>query len=431
MRGIMPAENIVFITNEENFYNVFNQIKEIEPEFKEGQILIEPASLNTAPAIAYGIKFLAEKKNISLDAPVLVLPSDHYIGNEEKYLALVKDAMAEAGDNIGTIGITPLKAETGFGYIKKGECVGNHFKVLEFREKPDQLAAEEYFRSGQYVWNSGMYIFSPRVFARELKTHAPEIYSVFTEELDQFLEKFKLLPSISIDFAISEKSDKVVVFEGDFGWSDIGSFDGLAEILSGKDENCRHVGIDSKNIFIHSTNNRLVTTIGVDDLIVVENNDSILIQKKGRSEDVKKIVSHLKENKFKEIDHNLIVYRPWGKYEVLVDSPAHKVKKITVYPGAKLSLQAHYHRAEHWVVVRGSAKIVNGENELSLCENESAYIPAMTKHRLENPGKVNLEIIEVQTGNYLEEDDIIRYDDEYKRRQGIVKTEEGRKILTF
>ncbi|MEK7097298.1 MAG: cupin domain-containing protein, partial [Patescibacteria group bacterium] len=235
------------------------------------------------------------------------------------------------------------------------------------------------------------------------------------EESELFLEKFKSLPSISIDFAISEKSDKVVVFEGDFGWSDIGSFDGLAEILSGKDENSRHIGIDSKNIFIHSTNNRLITTIGVEDLIVVENNDSILIQKRGRSEDVKKIVRHLKDNKFREIDHNLIVYRPWGKYEVLIDSPAHKVKKITVYPGAKLSLQAHYHRAEHWVVVRGSAKIINGENELSLRENESSYIPAMTKHRLENPGKVDLEIIEVQTGNYLEEDDIIRYDDEYKR----------------
>ena len=211
MREIMPSDNIVFITNEENFYNVFNQIKEIEPEFKEEQILIEPASLNTAPAIAYGIKFLAEKKNISLDAPVLILPSDHYIGNEERYLALVKDAMAEAGDNIGTIGITPLKAETGFGYIKKGERIGSCFKVLEFREKPDQLAAEEYFRSGQYVWNSGMYIFSPRVFARELKTHAPEIYSVFTEESELFLEKFKSLPYFFNDFAISEKSDKVVV----------------------------------------------------------------------------------------------------------------------------------------------------------------------------------------------------------------------------
>ena len=416
MREIMPSENIIFITNEDNFYNVFNQVKEIEPEFKEEQILIEPVSLNTAPAIAYGIKYLAETKEADLDAPVLVLPSDHYIGNKEKYLELVKNAMVGIGDNIGTIGITPLKSETGFGYIKKGENFERCFKVLEFKEKPDLATAEKYFNSGEYVWNSGMYIFSARSFARELKIHAPEIYSLFIEEPEQFLKKFNQMPSVSIDYAISEKSDKVIVFEGEFGWSDIGSFDGLAEILSGKDENDRHVGIDSKNIFVHSTNNRLVTTIGVEDLIVVENNDSILIQKKGRSEDVKKIVGHLKENKFKEIDHNLIVYRPWGKYEVLIDSPMHKVKKITVYPGAKLSLQSHYHRAEHWVVVRGSAKIVNGDHELSLRENESTYIPAITKHRLENPGKTNLEIIEVQTGSYLEEDDIIRYDDEYKRK---------------
>lgn len=416
MREIMPSDNIIFITNEENFYNVFNQVKEIEPDFKEEQILIEPVSLNTTPAIAYGIKYLAEERDADLDAPVLVLPSDHYIGNKEKYLALVKDAMAGVGDNIGTIGITPLKPETGFGYIRKGENLGKYFKVSEFKEKPDLATAEKYCSSGEYVWNSGMYIFSARSFARELKMHAPEIYSLFIEEPEQFLKKFSQMPSVSIDYAISEKSDKVIVFEGEFGWSDIGSFDGLAEILSGQNANDRHVGIDSKNIFIHSANNRLVTTIGVEDLIVVENHDSILIQKKGRSEDVKKIVGHLKENKFKEIDHNLIVYRPWGKYEVLIDSPMHKVKKITVYPGAKLSLQAHYHRAEHWVVVRGSAKVINGDHELFLRENESTYIPAITKHRLENPGKTDLEIIEVQTGNYLEEDDIIRYDDEYKRK---------------
>ncbi len=414
MRKIMPKENIFFITNKDNFYNVFNQIKEVEKDFNRERILIEPASLNTAPAIAYATKYLAENAKIDPGTPVLILPSDHYIGNEEKFLEIVKRAMTEVGDNIGTIGVTPLKPETGFGYIRKGEKEGDYFHVLEFKEKPDLKTAEKYVESDEYVWNSGMYIFNPRAFARELKEHSPEIFSLFTLNMDEFLEKFLNMPSISIDYAISEKSKNVIVFEGEFGWNDIGSFDSLAELL--KEKNPRHLGIDSENIFVHSTDEKkLVATIGVDDLIIIENNDSILIQKKGRSEDVRKIVNHLKENKYKELDDNLIVYRPWGKYEILIDEKNHKVKKITVYPEAKLSLQSHMHRAEHWVVIKGTAKVVNGDKEVFLYENESTFIPALTRHRLENPGKTDLEIIEVQTGSYLEEDDIQRYDDVYKR----------------
>lgn len=414
MREIIPGENIILVTNQDNFFNVFNQIKEVEKDFRKDRILVEPASLNTAPAITYAMKYLAEKRKIDSGSPAIILPSDHYIGNKKAYLDLVKKALAEAGDNIGTIGITPTKPETGYGYIRKGDKQNGHYKVLEFKEKPDENTARKYLESGEYVWNSGMYIFNIRTFIQELRSHSPKIYSLMTKDFDTFLKEFSRLPSISVDYALSEKSDKVIVFEGDFGWNDIGSFDSLAEIIT-RDANPRHLSFDSKNIFVHTESNRLVATLGVEDLNIVETADSILVQKQGRAEDVKKIVDYLKEKNMRELEHNLIVHRPWGKYEVLIDEPLLKVKKITVYPEAKLSLQAHNHRVEHWIVVKGTAKIVHGEKEVNLAENESTFIPRRTKHRLENPGKINLEIIEVQTGNYLEEDDIIRYEDAYNR----------------
>jgi mannose-1-phosphate guanylyltransferase / mannose-6-phosphate isomerase len=414
MREIMPGENIYFVTNQDNLFNVFNQIKEIEDNFDIKQILTEPMSLNTAPAISYAVKYLAEKRDVDLSSPIIILPADHFIGDKKTYLDLVVNSMNTVGDKIGTIGIKPQGPETGFGYIKKGENTGEYFQVSEFKEKPNKVTAIEYVNSGEYVWNSGMYIFNIKTFAREVREHAPEIYRLLEQSFEVFLDKFSEMPSISVDYAISEKSTNVVVWEGDFGWSDIGSFDSLAEKM-GKKENKQHINIDSKNIYVHSPNNKLIVTLGVEDLVVIENSDSILVHKKGRGEDVKKVVNYLKENRTKELEHNLIVHRPWGKYEVLVDNPEHKVKKITVYPEAKLSLQAHYHRAEHWVVVKGTAKVVNGDKDIILRENESTFIPAYSNHRLENPGKINLEMIEVQTGNYLEEDDIIRFDDIYNR----------------
>lgn len=417
MRRIMPAANIFLVTNQDNYFNVFNQIRDIESEFTASQVLIEPLSLNTAPAIALAVKHLVEEAKADPASPLVVLPADHYIGNVEAYTKLIEQAAAEVGENIGTIGITPTKPETGYGYIRKGERVGNYSKVSEFKEKPDRATAEKYLASGEYVWNSGMYIFTLKSFVRELARHAPAIHALYAEPLQKFLAEFKALPSISIDYAISEKSDQVVTFEGDFGWNDIGSFDSLAEI-NGQDTNPRHLNIDSKNIYVHTDSNRLVATLGVSDLNIIETTDSILVQKRGRAEDVKKIVDHLKAGAYGEVEHNLIVHRPWGKYEVLMDEPRLKVKRITVYPGAKLSLQSHQQRAEHWVVVKGTAKVTNGERETTVLENESTYIPKTAKHRLENPGQINLEIVEVQIGDYLEEDDIVRYDDEYKRQLG-------------
>jgi mannose-1-phosphate guanylyltransferase / mannose-6-phosphate isomerase len=416
MREVMPAENIYFVTNQDNFFNVYNQVKEIDKDFGREQVLIEPASLNTAPAITLAIKHLIERVGADLDAPVIILPSDHLIRNRAAYTALISEALKTVGDNIGTIGITPTKPETGYGYIRKGEGYGVYQPVLEFKEKPDLETARQYLASGEYVWNSGMYIFSSRAYLRELKEHAPELYDSLAKGYDDFVGNFKNLPSISIDYAISEKSERVVVYEGEFGWSDIGSFDSLAEMADELPKlKTRHLSVDSNNIFVHSAGDRLVATLGVEDLVVIDSNDSLLIYRSGQGEQVKKVVDRLKESDAKELEHQLVVHRPWGKYEVLVEDRGHKVKKITVYPQEKLSLQSHCHRAEHWIVVQGLAKVVNGDKEVMLRENESTFIPKSTIHRLENPGKINLELIEVQTGNYLEEDDIQRFDDIYSR----------------
>lgn len=418
MKEVVPETNIYFSTNEDNYFNVLNQIREVYADFSENQVLKEPESRNTMPAIALAVKYLEEKIKIEKEAPIIMVPADHYIGDKETYVRIAKRALAEIGNNLGTIGIKPTRAHTGLGYIKKGEKAGDYYKVEGFKEKPDEKTAREFFESGQYLWNAGMYLFNAQTLAEELQKHAPEIYSVFSKDYDTFIENFSSLPVVAIDVAISEKSDRMVTFEGDFDWSDVGSFDVLAEILAKKkDNNPKHVFIDSKNVFVHSANDKLIAVSGMEDVIVIENNDSILVQKMGESNDgVKKVVECLKKKNYPELSDSVVGYRPWGKYEVLIDEENHKVKKITVYPEAKLSLQSHKRRSEHWVVVKGSAEVINGEKELTLSENESTYIPAGTKHRLANPGKTNLEIIEVQTGDYLEEDDIVRYEDKYKRK---------------
>lgn len=418
MRGIMPKEKIFFSTGKDDLFNVFNQIKEVEKNYDKEQIIMEPVARNTAPAIALSVKFLTEKVGIDPKEPILFLPADHYIKDVEKFQKIIKNALQNVGDHIGTIGITPTKPVTGYGYIQKGKRIGSYFEVVSYKEKPDEETAKKYLNEGAYVWNSGLYLFSPETFNKELREHAPDIYAYFSKPYEEFFKDFEKVPSIAIDYALSEKSKNVVVFEGDFGWNDIGSFDSLAEIDSVK-INGKHLSIDSKNIFVHTENSRLIATLGVEDLNIIETTDSILIHKRGRAEEVKRIVESLKKNNAPELEHNLVVHRPWGKYEILIGGPSHQVKRLTVYPGAKLSLQSHNHRAEHWVVVKGTAKVVNGENFLTLHENESTYISAKSKHQLSNPGKENLEIIEVQTGDYLKEDDIVRYKDEYGRLSGV------------
>jgi mannose-1-phosphate guanylyltransferase/mannose-6-phosphate isomerase len=413
----IPADGIYLVTNPDNYFNVFNQIREVYPQVAKKQIIVEPVSLNTAPAILLAVKYLAEKIKADEKAPLIFLPADHHIGDEEKFIRIARAAMEEVGDNIGTLGITPTGPETGFGYIEKGKSEGGYHRAASFKEKPDRAVAESYLASGRYVWNSGIYIMTSATLKKEIAEHAPRLSSHFDKSYDDFLDSFSELPAESIDTAISEKSDKVIVFEDDFGWSDIGSFDVLAGIVQKNNLiDKRHIFIDSDNVYAHSESGKTIATLGVSDINIIESNDVVFVQKKGRSEDVKKVVNYLKDNGRKEIEHSIIVYRPWGKYEVLIDNAKnHKVKKITVFPGASLSLQSHEYRSEHWVVVKGTAEAVNGEKTLMLHENESTYIPAGAKHRLANPGKEDLEIIEVQTGEYLGEDDITRYEDDYGR----------------
>ncbi|MDQ1283880.1 MAG: mannose-phosphate guanylyltransferase / mannose-6-phosphate isomerase [Patescibacteria group bacterium] len=415
MRALMPADHIFFITNYESYFNVVNQIKELEnSSFSESRVLIEPESRNTAPAITLAVKYLEEKGGAEKDDPIMFLPSDHYIANLEDYLTVVKNAYQNVGSYLGTIGITPTRPDTGYGYIKKGEDRKKFFTASEFKEKPDKETAEKYVKSGQYVWNSGSYIFTPETYWKELSLHTPEIHEIAGKGFENLKENFSFLPSISIDYAISEKSQNIVIFEGDFGWSDIGSFENLSEI-QGKNNSTRTVEIDSENVYALSAGNKLIAAVGVKDLVIVENTDSILVHQKGHGQDVKKVVDYLKENKMAEVEHNIIVHRPWGEYEIMTSDTNYQVKRLTVYPQAKLSLQSHRHRAEHWVVVKGTATIVNGDKEIVLKENESTYIPVGHKHRLGNQSDKNLEIIEVQTGDYLGEDDIVRYDDVYNR----------------
>jgi len=301
IRAILPVGHIFFVTNEDNRGNVLEQIRDSEKDFPEDQIIIEPSARNTAPAIALAMKYLTERVGIDQGEPVLFLPSDHYIGNKDAYLKTVEQALGVKEDCIGTIGIVPTKAETGYGYILKGaKKSDDFFPVLEFKEKPDRATAEKYVTSGEYLWNSGMYFFNTRTFFQELSAYAPEIASFFEDDFATILIKYSSAPAVSIDYAISEKSKRVVVFAGDFGWSDIGSFDSLADII-GHNPTARHIGIDSKNVYTYSTENRLIATIGVEDLIVVETKGSILICKRGHAEDVKKVVEKLKETEPEEL----------------------------------------------------------------------------------------------------------------------------------
>jgi len=293
---VLPSSHIFFVTNKDQRPYVLTQVRKLDKTFSEKNIIIEPSARNTAPAIALAMKYLTEKIKIDSTENVLFLPSDHYIGEEKAYRDIIQKITTIQKDIIGTIGIVPTKPETGYGYIRRSQKSENGvFSVLEFKEKPDLKTAKKYLASGKYLWNSGMYFFTPKTFFQELALHAPEIYHFFEESMATVLKKYKHIPAVSIDYAISEKSEKVGMIAGDFGWSDIGSFDSLADII-GSNPSMRHIGIDSKNVFTYSTENRLITTIGVEDLIIVETKSSVLVCKRGRAEDVKKIVEKLKES---------------------------------------------------------------------------------------------------------------------------------------
>ncbi len=404
------------VSNAEQYFLALDQLEELNKS--NNKYLLEPVGRNTAPAIALACMAL------EYDEIVLVTPSDHLIKNEVEYEKVLKKAKEFAKDNkLVTFGITPTFAETGFGYI---ESI-NEFDVKAFHEKPNFQTATSYLEAGNYYWNSGMFCFKAGVFLDELEKYSAEIYNTslnaFNNANKNEIVRIKHedminIPEDSIDYAVMEKSDIVKVIPSNINWSDVGSFDALFEELP-KDKNQntkndKHISIDSKNNLVYG-DERVIATVDVEDLIIIDTGDALLISKKGSSQKVKKVVEKLKKSGSELQNIHLTGHRPWGTYTVLEEANGYKIKRIEVKPGKRLSLQKHFHRNEHWIVVSGTATVTVGDETRYVRPNESTYIKMGELHRLENEGKIPVVLIEAQVGEYTGEDDIVRVQDDFKR----------------
>jgi len=421
----LGAELPRLICNEQHRFLAAEQLRLLGLE-KAG-ILLEPVGRNTAPAIALAALQACSEAQ---DPILLVLAADHLIQDVEAFQTCIQTALPLAQDGkLVTFGIVPTHAETGYGYIEQGIDVGiGGFKVSRFVEKPDLVTAQEYLANGSYFWNSGMFMFRASRYLEELETYRPDILAACRAALaggsqDMHFTRvdeaaFAACPDDSVDYAVMEKTADAVMVPLDAGWSDIGSWTALWDV-SDKDPQGNVFKGDvlnqqSRNTYVHA-DSRLVATVGLDDLVIVETKDAVLVAHKDHVQDVKKIVEQLKNGSRTEHINHREVYRPWGVYDSVDNGHRYQVKRITVKPGAKLSVQMHHHRAEHWIVVSGTARVTNGEKTYLVCENESTYIPIGQIHALENPGVIPLELIEVQSGSYLGEDDIVRFEDKYGR----------------
>ena len=424
LRGLAERAKPLVVCNQEHRFLVAEQLRDTADG--AATILLEPIGRNTAPAVAIGaLQALLHDP----DAMLLVLPADHVIQGVERFLQAVEQgARAAADGHLVTFGILPTRPETGYGYIKAALSEGPARPVREFVEKPDRETAERYLASGQYFWNSGMFLFRADRYLEELERFEPEMYAACrraceaaARDLDFVRldpEAFAESPGNSIDYAVMERTERAVVVPLDAGWSDVGSWDALQEV-SGPDERGNVVigdvlPDDSRNCYLRAES-RLLATVGLENLVVVETADAVLVADRDRVQEVKALVEQLKREGRSECELHRRVLRPWGSYEGVANAERFQVKRIVVNPGEKLSLQMHHHRAEHWIVVRGTARVYKGEESFLLTEDQSTYIPLGTVHRLENPGVIPLELIEVQTGSYLGEDDIVRYEDTYGR----------------
>ncbi len=434
-RNSKVCDTQFIVSNAEQYFLAIDQLEELN--ITQNKYLLEPVGRNTAPAIALAC--------LALDSEelVLVTPSDHLIKNESEYEKVLQKAGELAQkDNLVTFGITPTFAETGFGYIEtngklkmeNGEL--NGLDVLKFHEKPDSQTAQQYIEinsklstlnSQFFFWNSGMFLFKAGVFLEELQKYSPAIYEASLEAFNNASKEELIrikhidmsnIPEDSIDYAVMEKSSKVKVVPSDIAWSDVGSFDALYDELpkdeNGNTQNPNHISIDSKNNLIYGCE-RKIATVDIEDCIIVDTGDALLISKKGSSQKVKNVVAKLKEAKSELHNIHLTGHRPWGTYTVLEDSPGYKIKRIEVKPGKRLSLQKHFHRNEHWIVVSGTATVTVGSETRLVRPNESTYIKMGEIHRLENQGKIPVILIEAQVGEYTGEDDIVRIEDDFKR----------------
>lgn len=415
----------IVVANQEHRFMAAEQLREcnVTPQ----ALILEPIGRNTAPAIA--IAALQAMANGD-DALLLVLPSDHVVRDEKAFHEAVKQAAAAAQTGkLVTFGIVPTAPETGYGYIKA--AAGQGVRAVErFVEKPNLETAEQYVRSGEYFWNSGMFLFKASRYLAELEALQPAILAASRAALDKasrdsdFIrldaDAFAASPNDSIDYAVMEKTADAAVVPLDAGWNDVGSWSALWEV-SDKDDsgNACHgdvIAVDCRNSYAYGS--RLIAMVGLDDVVVVETDDAVFVGHKDRVQDVKEIVARIKRDGRSEAAAHRKVYRPWGAYDSIDNGARFQVKRITVKPGATLSLQMHHHRAEHWIVVSGTAEVTRGEEVILLTENQSTYIPLGVTHRLKNPGKLPLELIEVQSGSYLGEDDIVRFEDQYGRVAG-------------
>ena len=431
IKNLENLRNPILICNEEHRFLVAEQMRQIN--IIPSSILLEPFGRNTAPAITLAaLKSLEIEENPTL----LILSSDHIIGNQKEFLKVIKSGIEYSKNGrLVTFGVVPDSPETGYGYIKSKEPLDSNIKgsnIESFIEKPNLNKANQLIKDKRYTWNSGMFLFEANLILREIKNYAPNVIKYCENSLEEKLfdldfqrlnkTAFEKCPNISIDVAVMEKTDKGTVLPLTANWTDIGSWETLWKI-SKKNENNNFI---EGNVITKNTTNcylrsekRLIAAIGIKDQVIIETSDAILVTNKSQSQEVKNIVNLLKEKGIPEGQEHKKIYRPWGFYESIIEENRWQVKIINVKPGEKLSLQRHQHRSEHWIVVSGTAKVEIDQELITLHENQSSYIPIGSKHRLSNPGKITLKIIEVQSGSYLGEDDIERFEDNYGRGKNI------------
>lgn len=427
---LVGAKDIFIVTNQSLAESINYQLSSKFGGSWDDNFILEPEAKNTAPALGLAALHL---ERVDPESVMVVLAADHFIRNTDDFLDLIRKAVEAARYSyLVTLGIKPYRPETGYGYIKSGEkCresgIDGVSRVEAFVEKPDLDTAKEYLKKGNYYWNSGIFIWKTRTLLAEIEKYQPSLHKGLCEirknigtdkEAEVIKEVFKKFDSISIDYAVMEKTDRAAIIPADIGWSDVGSWTALDDVserdASGNVISGNVIDIGSRDSIVYAEK-RLVATIGLKDAVVVDTPDATLVCSKDRAQDVKKVVDELKKRKSEEHLTHRTVYRPWGSYTILEDGDHYKIKRLEINPGAKLSHQLHHHRSEHWVVVAGTARVSNGDKEYDVHPNESTYIPMSTKHRLENRGRIPLQIIEVQNGEYLEEDDIVRFDDDYNR----------------
>jgi len=424
LKGGAELQAPLIVCGNEHRFMVAEQLREIG--VTPLGIMLESAGRNTAPAVAAAAEYL---RAIDPEALMLVLPADHVITDRAAFHAAIASAARLAGEGaLATFGVVPTAPETGYGYIHRGEAVGAAYKVDRFVEKPDQAKAQSFLDDGAYYWNSGMFLFRAERYLSELAEFAPAIAAAATTAVQKAYRDmdfcrldetaFAASPSDSIDYAVMERTQHAVVVPADIGWSDVGSWSALRDVLphdAAGNATRGDVYLDGVSNSLVRAESRIVALVGVSDVVVVETADAVLVAHKDQVQRVKQVVEHLKTTERTEHLHHTKVYRPWGCYEGIDIGERFQVKRITVNPGGKLSLQMHHHRAEHWIVVSGTARVTCGDSVTLLSENQSTYIPIGMNHRLENPGKLPLHLIEVQSGSYLGEDDIVRFEDVYQR----------------